>query len=507
MSNLLESLQYTRGAFKVLDQLLLPHETKYVDVLGVEDAWKVIRSMQVRGAPLIAITAALGLAVEANSCISTNKFTTVDDAKAWLLSSMEYLRSSRPTAVNLFLAMDELTALVTSYASEGKNTPNELLLQVIEASERIWEADLATNRSIGYHGAKHILQTVKRDRIRVLTICNTGSLATAGYGTALGVVRALNDLGKLEHVFACETRPYNQGARLTAFEIVADQLPGTLITDSMASALMAKGIDVVIVGADRVSGNGDVANKIGTYQLAISAKYHGIPFFAAVPTTSLDMSMASGAEIHVEERPADELTSIFGQRIAPVGISVWNPAFDVTPCCLISGLITELGVILPSTADPRGMSQNTDPVIPVAEFLLQHSNADALVARAKQAVTPVSTPIGYRRMDLQAMREYILTNTSLHKHLGLNLDPQELKDELQVDEIGDGNLNFVYIIRFRDQAVVVKQALPYVRCIGEGWPLTLQRAGKHTATVCCVYQERGCSLCGVTVVPNDGESQ
>ena len=180
---------------------------------------------------------------------------------------------------------------------------------VISLAEKMLEDDVATNQSIGLHGANKILDIVNRDKIRVLTICNTGTLATAGYGTALGVVRALHSLGKLEHVYACETRPYNQGARLTAFEIVQDQLPGTLIADSMASALMAvKGVDCVVVGADRVAANGDTANKIGTYQLAIAAKHHGIPFFAAVPTTTLDLSISSGSLIHIEERPADELT-------------------------------------------------------------------------------------------------------------------------------------------------------------------------------------------------------
>jgi methylthioribose-1-phosphate isomerase len=308
MSSSLESLKYSRGYLSVIDQLKLPHELEYIPVSNSTDAWNVIRTMQVRGAPLIAITAALGLAVEAEN--RRGDFKTALEAADFLLEQMQYLRTSRPTAVNLFVATDELSAQVRIFESEIDATADSVLDKYITAAEKMMTDDVATNKAIGAHGAKRILEIVNRPKIRVLTICNTGSLATAGYGTALGVVRSLHEMGKLEHVYACETRPYNQGARLTAFEIVQDKLPGTLIADSMASALMSvKGIDCVIVGADRVAANGDTANKIGTYQLAIAAKYHNVPFFAAVPTTTLDLSMASGAEIHVEERPAEELTT------------------------------------------------------------------------------------------------------------------------------------------------------------------------------------------------------
>lgn len=306
MSFSLYSLQYSRGNFQVLDQLLLPHESKYVPVTTVQDAWSVIRTMQVRGAPLIAITAALGLAVDLHN--KRNLFKTVEEVATFLEESISHLRTSRPTAVNLFIALDELSTFVEREKVQATEV-EKFVDDFIALAEQIYADDIATNRSIGHNGAKRILQLVGKDTIKVLTICNTGSLATAGYGTALGVVRALKELGKLEHVYACETRPYNQGARLTAYEIVQDSLPGTLITDSMASALMAtKGVDVVVVGADRVAGNGDSANKIGTYQLAIAANYHKIPFFVAAPTTTLDLTMASGAEIHIEERPSHELT-------------------------------------------------------------------------------------------------------------------------------------------------------------------------------------------------------
>jgi len=478
----MESLRYKRGSFEVLDQLLLPHETKFLELKNTVDAWTVIRTMQVRGAPLIAITAALGLAIELESKkdeLSVDKNTTVE----FLVKAMEYLRTSRPTAVNLFTAMDELTALVASIKEDSTKSAADLVNLVIEAAEKIYEDDILTNKSIGLHGANKILEIVGKNSIKVLTICNTGSLATAGYGTALGVVRALRDLGKLNHVYALETRPYNQGARLTSYEIVEDKLPGTLITDSMASALMAvKGVDVVVVGADRVAGNGDTANKIGTYQLAIAAKYHHVPFFVAAPTTTLDLSMASGAEIHVEERPGVELTSIFGQKIAPDGIAVWNPAFDVTPCSLIRGIITELGVIEPELADPKGMSRNSDPVIPVASFLKEKATEKhtTLLQRIQTAVEPISVPIGYDRMDVQKIAAYVFQQDILLTQLHLTKEDEAL-NLLKISEVGDGNLNFVYIIEGKDGAkVVVKQALPYVRCVGEGWPLTLQRASFET---------------------------
>lgn len=300
----LQSLIYQRGSLAVIDQLELPSKHVYVNVKDSNDAFTVIRTMQVRGAPLIAIVAALGLSVELYQ--KKDSFSSIEDVSEFLLERMQYLRESRPTAVNLFQAMDQLSSLVRDSSFESVS---ELVDSFIESCEAIWEADVVTNRAIGDHGAKKILEITGKDKIKVLTICNTGSLATAGYGTALGVVRSLHAMGKLEHVYACETRPYNQGARLTAFEIVQDKLPGTLIADSMASALMAvKGVDCVVVGADRVAANGDTANKIGTYQLAIAAKYHNIPFFTAVPTTSLDLSIANGTLIPIEERNPKELT-------------------------------------------------------------------------------------------------------------------------------------------------------------------------------------------------------
>ena len=330
--------------------------------------------------------AALGLAVEAHKRAKVRTTDTAEEVANFLLDQMEHLRTSRPTAVNLFVAMDELKVVVTN-AAKGGGSGASVIDAYISAAEDIYEKDVKTNKAIGDNGAKRILELTGRKKIRVLTICNTGSLATAGYGTALGVVRSLHSMNALEHVYACETRPYNQGARLTAFEIVEDQLPGTLITDSMASALMARrGVDCVITGADRVTANGDTANKIGTYQLAIAAKHHNVPFFAAVPTTTLDLTMSSGAEILIEDRPADELTTIFGQRIAPNGIDVWNPSFDVTPCSLIEGIITEVGVIGSSKSAGSGGDAGNG-TIDIPSYLKSHG----MEARCANAVENISS--------------------------------------------------------------------------------------------------------------------
>lgn len=272
--------------------------------------------MNVRGAPLIAIVACLGLSVHIRSVKSD--FASVKDLAAAFKEQIDYIRTSRPTAVNLFTATDDLLTLVESLVAEGSTTTiDSFCSAVISFAEDLLAEDVVSNRALGHFGADRIVERADANThnssigrgLRVLTICNTGSLATAGYGTALGVVRALLEKNRLERVYACETRPYNQGARLTAFELVADSIPGTLIGDSMAAALMAtKGIDCVVVGADRVAANGDTANKIGTYQLAIAAKYHGIPFYVAAPSTSLDISIPNGSKIVVEERNADELT-------------------------------------------------------------------------------------------------------------------------------------------------------------------------------------------------------
>jgi S-methyl-5-thioribose-1-phosphate isomerase len=380
-SNTLKSIIYENEKYpklQVLDQLLIPEQKVYIPITDVEAAWTVIRTMQIRGAPLIAIVATLGLAVdvvsektskELGSC--SNDDGGEEDQKMLLLikKKVDYLRTSRPTAVNLFNAMDGLMDACTKAVSEkhkggtSKPSTKDVLVQtVISYGENMLRLDVLTNQAIGAHGAEVILADKKQKSnnedysggVHVLTICNTGSLATAGYGTALGVVRSLIERGQLASVTALETRPYNQGSRLTAFEMVEENMPNaTLITDSMVAAYMNRGgknsIDAVVVGADRICANGDTANKIGTLQLAILAKYHDVPFYVAAPFTTLDMTLNCGSSIEIEERPPSEF--IESSR-APTTIRVWNPSFDVTPAALITGgIITEHGVIKKSSEE------------------------------------------------------------------------------------------------------------------------------------------------------------
>ncbi|KAJ4952319.1 hypothetical protein NE237_029151 [Protea cynaroides] len=349
----LQAICYKRGSLRLLDQRKLPLETIYLDIRDATDGWNAIRDMVVRGAPAIAIAAALSLAVE----VFNLKFFdgTPMDAASFLFEKLEYLVSSRPTAVNLSDAATKLKKVI-SKASATAGEARAVFQAYIEASEAMLEDDVASNKAIGSHGAK-ILKSQLKDskRISILTHCNTGSLATAGYGTALGVIRAVHAEGMLERAFCTETRPFNQGSRLTAFELVHDKIPATLIADSAAAALMKAGnVNAVIVGADRVSANGDTANKIGTYSLATCALHHGIPFFVAAPITSIDLSLPSGQEIVIEERSAKELLCArggLGEQVAPSGISVWNPAFDVTPASVITAIITEKGVITKEGTD------------------------------------------------------------------------------------------------------------------------------------------------------------
>lgn len=352
-SSALQAILYDRGSLRLLDQRKLPLEEVYIDVKDSTDGWNAISDMVVRGAPAIAIAAALSLAVE----VFDQDFTgTPAEAASFISKKLEYLVSSRPTAVNLSDAATKLQSLVSRTAETAKDA--KLIFQVfIEAAETMLVDDVADNKAIGSHGAKFLqLQLGSSKNISVLTHCNTGSLATAGYGTALGVIRALHSGGVLEKAFCTETRPFNQGSRLTAFELVHEKIPATLIADSAAAALMNNGqVQAVIVGADRIAANGDTANKIGTYNLSISAKHHGVQFYVAAPVTSIDLSLPSGKEIVIEERSPKELLNSeggLGKQVAASGISVWNPAFDVTPANLITAIITEKGVITKS--DPDG---------------------------------------------------------------------------------------------------------------------------------------------------------
>jgi methylthioribose-1-phosphate isomerase len=300
-----EALRWTGDALELLDQRLLPDEVAYVTCRTAAEVAAAIRDMVVRGAPAIGCAAAFGIALEPKE------------------SSYEILAKSRPTAVNLFWALERMR--------EAKDKRAE--------AEAILAEDLAVNRAIGSIGAKLIPQGA-----RILTYCNTGALATAGHGTALGVIRSARDKGI--SVVACETRPYLQGARLTAWECLQEGIPCTLITDNMAGHMMSrKEIDLVIVGADRIAANGDTANKIGTYTLAVLARRHGLPFYVAAPLSTFDAKIADGSLIPIEERPADEVTGYRGTRWAPQGVAVRNPAFDITPAQLITAIICEKAAV------------------------------------------------------------------------------------------------------------------------------------------------------------------
>jgi methylthioribose-1-phosphate isomerase len=301
-----EPIRWKGDRLELLDQRLLPDQTVYVTCRTAEEVATAIRDMVVRGAPAIGCAAAFGVALDGGSA-----------------PGYEILAKSRPTAVNLFWALARM--------KKAKDLKAE--------AEAIFTEDLAANRAMGKLGAALI-----PNKARVMTHCNAGALATAGYGTALGVIRAAK--GKKITVVANETRPYLQGARLTAYELVQEGIPCTLITDNMAGHLMSKGeVDVIVVGADRIAANGDTANKIGTYALAVLAKRHRIPFYVAAPLSTFDLKIRDGSKIPIEERPAAEVTGYRGQRWAPEGVSVRNPAFDVTPAELITGIITERGVV------------------------------------------------------------------------------------------------------------------------------------------------------------------
>ena len=314
-----------------------------MDICGLEVNQ---HSPQVRGAPAIAIVGTLSVALELSKQSYSDSAEDASQLQEFIQSKFDHLKTARPTAVNIADAAKRFKLRANELVSSETTAPviQRTLLSEMEA---MLADDVATNKAIGREGARSILDKVEGDKkVVILTHCNTGSLATAGYGTALGVIRSLHEMGRLEHVYCTETRPYNQGARLTAYELVHDRIPGTLLCDSMGALLMKeRSVSAVVVGADRVVANGDTANKIGTYQLAIAAKYHGVPFYVAAPWSTIDLRLASGDEITIEERSSEEMFYVKGQRVAAEGIGCWNPAFDVTPAELITGgIITELGV-------------------------------------------------------------------------------------------------------------------------------------------------------------------
>jgi len=335
---MIKTVEWTKEGVRMLDQRLLPSEEKYLMLRSYDEVAEAIKKMVVRGAPAIGVSAAMGIALGANQSVGTSVADLEDD----LSYIFDVMAKTRPTAVNLFWAIDRMRA---RFERERKIGDVEKVKEaLVEEALLIFDEDIAANRAIGGFGAPLI-----PDGGTVLTHCNAGALATAGdYGTALGVVRGARDAGKKVAVIADETRPFLQGLRLTAWELAQDNIPVTVITDNMAGHVMKSGqVDAVVVGADRIAANGDTANKIGTYMVAVLAKQHNIPFYVAAPLTTLDMTLASGAEIPIEERDASEVTHIRDHQLAPDGISVQNPAFDVTPHDLITAIITDKGVAEP----------------------------------------------------------------------------------------------------------------------------------------------------------------
>ena len=322
-------LRWTGDSLQLLDQRLLPTEEKWIECRDAEAVADAIRSMVIRGAPAIGDAAAFGMALAALR-------------KQDIEQAAELLRGTRPTAVNLRWAIERML--------DAHDRGDDL----VKEAEKILEEDVESNKRIGRFGAELLGQ-----RTTVLTHCNAGALATGGYGTALGVVRAAAESGKVIDVFADETRPYLQGARLTAWELQRDGIDVTLITDNMAGFFFQQDtFDAVVVGADRIAANGDTANKIGTYTVAVLAKAHGVPFYIAAPMSTIDIHCVSGDDIPIEERSASEVVEAFGKRIAPEGVTVRHPAFDVTPARLITAIITDRGVLWPpyekSIAEIRG---------------------------------------------------------------------------------------------------------------------------------------------------------
>ena len=276
--------------------------------------------------------------------MKNSNFTAINELNGFMESKFEYLLTARPTAVNIAEAAERYTERLSELESECDNVC-KVQASLVAEMEKMLEEDQLANKTMGAHGAEEIAKRLDGRKAVVLTHCNTGSLATGGYGTALGVVRRLHSMGVLDHVYCTETRPYNQGARLTAYELVFEGIPSTLICDSMGALIMKeKAVDAVIVGADRIVSNGDVANKIGTYQLAVAAQFHNIPFYVAAPISTIDFGLSDGREIKIEERPNEEMLFVAGKRVAAEGIGCYNPAFDVTPNYLISGIITEKGI-------------------------------------------------------------------------------------------------------------------------------------------------------------------
>lgn len=350
---MIKTVEWTDEGVRMLDQRLLPTEETYLMLRSYDEVADAIKQMVVRGAPAIGISAAMGLALGAKQSVGTS----VADLEYDFDYMCEVMSKTRPTAINLFWAIERMREAFRR-AKLATSDTEEVKQKLIEEAQAIFKEDIEANRALGRFGGELI-----PDGSTVLTHCNAGALATAGdYGTALGVIRGARDAGKRIAVIADETRPYLQGSRLTAWELSQDQIPVTIITDNMAGHVMKQGkVDAVVVGADRIAANGDTANKIGTYMVAVLAKQHNIPFYVAAPVSTLDLTLSSGEEIPIEERDTREVTHMREHRLAPEGVAVHNPAFDVTPNELIAAIITDKGVArAPYTESLRALTEDNE---------------------------------------------------------------------------------------------------------------------------------------------------
>ena len=333
---MVKTIEYIDGVVRMIDQTRLPNEKVFVDCKTVEDVGHAIKTMVIRGAPAIGVAAAMGISLAADA-IDAPDFDTFYEE---LATQCDALGKSRPTAVNLAWAIDRMQRVARD---NNAKSVSDIKVRLKQEALSIYAEDISANQAMGDHG-----QTLISSGQTVLTHCNAGALATAGFGTALGVIRAAVNAGKDIKVLANETRPFLQGARLTAWELKEENIPVKLITDNMCGFFMRKGeVDAVLVGADRIAGNGDVANKIGTYMVAVLAQKHNIPFYVAAPLSTLDLSLASGDDIPIEERSTEEVVTFNNKRIAPENIEVGHPAFDITPNELVTAIITERGIAKP----------------------------------------------------------------------------------------------------------------------------------------------------------------
>lgn len=327
-----QAIVWANDRLYLLDQRILPNQTTYIELQSAAETARAIRDMVVRGAPAIGITAAFGVVLAARAGFRAAPDRWRDEMAA----DLKRLADSRPTAVNLFWALERMQRVIQEI---GDQNPEPRLLR---EAQSIHQEDVAANRAMGDYGASLI-----QAETSVITHCNAGALATGGYGTALGVVRSAHAAGRINMVYADETRPWLQGSRLTAWELAQDRIPVTLLTDGAAASRMAQGgIGWVIVGSDRIAANGDVANKIGTYNLAVAARYHGVKVMVAAPTSTIDMSLATGDAIPIESRDPNEVLCCGGQQVGAAGVAAWNPVFDVTPAALVDAIVTEKGIVL-----------------------------------------------------------------------------------------------------------------------------------------------------------------